>query len=193
MAPAQNSPAIDAGAAFGLTRDQRGLARPSNFLNLPNAADGSDIGAVERQAPALPGAGAPGGGTTPLPTFGSRTRISLRLAARRIPARGPVPVRIGNGNTFTVKGRLLGQTTRRQRVRRRGARRFVKLPSSRTFTLRAGTRRTVRLRLPRFLRRQLASRRRLSLRVAARVQDPAGKKRTVRKGIGPRLRRPRRR
>ena len=61
MAPAQNSPAIDAGAAFGLTRDQRGLARPSNFLDLPNAADGSDIGAVERQAPARPAPGAPAG------------------------------------------------------------------------------------------------------------------------------------
>ncbi len=192
MAPAQNSPAIDAGAAFGLTRDQRGLTRPSNFLDVPNAADGSDIGAVERQAPAAPAA--PGaGGATPLPTFGSRARISLTLAARRIPARGPVPVRVVNANTFTVKGRLLGQTTRRQLVRRGGAKRFVKLPSSRTFTLDAGTRRTVRLRLPGFLRRQLVRRRRLSLRIAASVQDPAGKKRTVRKTIGPKLRRPRRR
>ncbi len=193
MAPAQNSPAIDAGSAIGLTRDQRGLARPSDFLNLPNAADGSDIGAVERQAPARPTAGGGGGNDTPLPTFGSSTRISLRLATRRIPARGPVPVRIANGNTFTVKGRLLGQTTRRQRVRRGRATRFVKLPSSRTFMLRAGTRRIVRLRLPRYLRRQLATKGRLSLRIAARVQDPAAKKRTVRKRIGPRLRAPRRR
>ena len=171
MAPAQNSPAIDAGAAFGLTRDQRGLARPSNFLDVPNAADGSDIGAVERQAPAAPAA--PGaGGAAPLPTFGSRARISLTLAARRIPARGPVPVRVVNANTFTVKGRLLGQTTRRQLVRRGRAKRFVKLPPpgrSRSTPERAAP---CASGCPRFLRRQLVRRRRLSLRIAASVQDP---------------------
>ena len=189
MAPAQNSPAVDAGAAFGLTRDQRGLARPSDFPNQANAVDGTDIGAVERQ---VPGAPAAGGGNTPLPSFGSSTRVSLRLAARRVPSRGPVPVRVVNANTFTIKGRLAGQTTTRQRVRRGARKRFVKLPSSRAFTLQAGARKTVRLRLPRYLRRQLSRRGRLSLRVDARVQDPAGNKRTVRKRVGPKLQRKRR-
>ena len=54
MAPAEGSPVIDAGSAFGLTTDQRGLARPSDFPSLSNAGDGSDIGAVELQVPAPP-------------------------------------------------------------------------------------------------------------------------------------------
>jgi hypothetical protein len=48
------SPAIDAGiASTGETTDQRDLARPSDFLTVPNlfASDGSDIGAFEAQAP----------------------------------------------------------------------------------------------------------------------------------------------
>ena len=49
MAPLPDSPAVDAGNAFGLTTDQRGVARPVEIAGLPNApgGDGSDIGAVE--------------------------------------------------------------------------------------------------------------------------------------------------
>ena len=69
MAPAEGSPVIDAGSAFGLTTDQRGLARPSDFPSLSNAGDGSDIGAVEVQVPAPtgpgPGGGGPGGDPPP--------------------------------------------------------------------------------------------------------------------------------
>lgn len=45
------SPAIDKGFAFGSTTDQRGLVRPADRLDVPNApgGDGSDIGAFERQ------------------------------------------------------------------------------------------------------------------------------------------------
>jgi hypothetical protein len=51
--PAQTSPAIDQGSAGGLTTDQRGLVRPSDFAGIPNVSggDGSDIGAVEIAAP----------------------------------------------------------------------------------------------------------------------------------------------
>src|SRR5215208_4018592 len=45
------SPAIDKGNSFSATTDQRGLPRPSNFVDIVNAADGSDIGAFELQAP----------------------------------------------------------------------------------------------------------------------------------------------
>jgi hypothetical protein len=44
------SPAIDAGARFGLAVDQRGVARPQNHVGTPNAADGSDIGAYELES-----------------------------------------------------------------------------------------------------------------------------------------------
>src|SRR5207244_433024 len=45
------SPAIDQGVSFGLTTDQRGVARPFEDPNIPNASggDGSDIGAYEAQ------------------------------------------------------------------------------------------------------------------------------------------------
>jgi hypothetical protein len=50
-APAQTSPAVDHGTSGGLTTDQRGLPRPSDFAGIANAGDGSDIGAVELEAP----------------------------------------------------------------------------------------------------------------------------------------------
>ncbi len=43
------SPAIDKGSSFGSTTDQRGLMRPFDDPNIPNADDGSDIGAYEEQ------------------------------------------------------------------------------------------------------------------------------------------------
>jgi len=47
--PADTSPAINKGSAFGLTTDQRGGPRPLGFPGISNAAggDGSDIGALE--------------------------------------------------------------------------------------------------------------------------------------------------
>jgi hypothetical protein len=48
-----SSPAVDKGAAFGLSSDQRGVLRPIDFPSIPNSgaagADGSDIGAFELQ------------------------------------------------------------------------------------------------------------------------------------------------
>ena len=46
-----NSPAIDKGNAFGATTDQRGFNRTYDYLGIPNAADGTEIGSFERQAP----------------------------------------------------------------------------------------------------------------------------------------------
>jgi hypothetical protein len=53
MMPAISSPAVDRGTGLGLASDQRGAPRPIDFPSIPNAAggDGSDIGAVEVQAP----------------------------------------------------------------------------------------------------------------------------------------------
>ncbi|MDQ3130158.1 MAG: FG-GAP-like repeat-containing protein [Acidobacteriota bacterium] len=44
------SPAIDKGSIFGATADQRGATRPFDNPSIPNAGDGSDIGAFEVQA-----------------------------------------------------------------------------------------------------------------------------------------------
>ncbi len=53
MLPANGSPVINKGSAFGLSTDQRGLIRPVAFPGIANStaagADGSDIGAVELQ------------------------------------------------------------------------------------------------------------------------------------------------
>jgi hypothetical protein len=55
-APLPGSAAIDRGFSFGATSDQRGLPRPSNFATVSDTegGDGSDIGAVELQAPPPP-------------------------------------------------------------------------------------------------------------------------------------------
>jgi hypothetical protein len=45
------SPAVDKGASFGATTDQRGSPRPSNFADIDNPGNGSDIGAFELRAP----------------------------------------------------------------------------------------------------------------------------------------------
>lgn len=45
------SPAIDQGISCGLTTDQRGVPRPYDVPTIPNAADGSDIGAYEWTPP----------------------------------------------------------------------------------------------------------------------------------------------
>jgi len=67
--PADTSPAINKGSAFGLTTDQRGLARPAAFPGVANSvaagADGSDIGAVEVQSGA---SSLPPPGPAPAPT-----------------------------------------------------------------------------------------------------------------------------
>jgi CSLREA domain-containing protein len=59
MLPQVGSPAIDKGSSVGqtdTTEDQRGLTRPVNSATVTNVAggDGSDIGAVEAQAPPAP-------------------------------------------------------------------------------------------------------------------------------------------
>ena len=117
-------------------------------------------------------------------TFGAKTLVSIALVSRRIPASGPVSVRIRNRNRFAVLGRLSGRTAGKVEASRR---RVVKL-KARRFTVNASARRTVKLKLPLALRRLLARDHKLSLRVTATVTDPAGRKRTVSKKLTPRLR-----
>ncbi|HJT82060.1 MAG TPA: CSLREA domain-containing protein, partial [Chthoniobacterales bacterium] len=47
FALARGSAAIDRGAAFGISQDQRGQNRPVDFTGYPNATNGTDIGAHE--------------------------------------------------------------------------------------------------------------------------------------------------
>ena len=125
----------------------------------------------------------------PPPAFGPATLVTLALARKRIPARGPVPVRVANGNDFDVTGVLAGRTSTKVTVSRR---RFVRL-RAKAFTVGPRAATTVKLRLPKPLRRLLRRTRRLSLRLTATVRDPSGNTRTVRKRVSPRLKQRRRR
>ena len=64
--PATTSPVIDAGSAFSLTTDQRGLSRPFDAIPAnASGGDASDIGAVELQSSDIAAAPTP---TTPTPS-----------------------------------------------------------------------------------------------------------------------------
>jgi hypothetical protein len=180
MLPGVGSPALDAGSAFGLITDQRGLCRPFDLPGVSNFGDATDIGAVEVGAQPCPEPPAPPPPPPPgAASFGSDPLIRLSLAARRIGRRGVVPVRVRNRNSFAVSGRL---SARRKRARTK----------TKAFDVRANARKTVRLKLPRKLRLLLVRRHRLALRLRAVVRDPAGNKRTVVKRVKVRLKRPRR-
>jgi hypothetical protein len=74
--------AIDRGNSFGATIDQRGLLRPSDFVDISNkeGGDGSDIGAFELQAPPVPGTTA-GGAVLVTETPGDRTPPNTRIVS----------------------------------------------------------------------------------------------------------------
>ena len=177
MLPGEGSPALDAGSAFGLTTDQRGLCRPFDLPAVSNFDDATDIGAVEVGAQPCPEPPPPP--PPPPASFGSNTLVTLSLAAKRIGRKGVVPVRVRNRNSFAVSGRL-------------GARRKQSRAKTKGFAVAANARKTVKLKLPRKLRRLLVRKRRVALRLSAVVQDPAGNQRRVVKRVKPRLKRPRR-
>jgi WD40 repeat protein len=110
--------------------------------------------------------------------FGPKTRVTLRLAAKRIRTRGPLKVRVKNANSFPVEATLSGKTTGRVGK----SNRRVKL-RAKSFRVGAKTRKIVKLRLPEALRREG----KLSLRLTLKVTGPAGKTRTVTKKVTPRL------
>lgn len=109
---------------------------------------------------------------TVLAAFGSRTKVTLKLASRRIPARGPVKVRVANANGFQITGRLSGKRLKAKR-----------------FSVAAHAKKTVKLKLPARLRRALTRKHKLRLPLTARVKDPAGQIRTVKKRVTLGLRR----
>jgi uncharacterized delta-60 repeat protein len=121
--------------------------------------------------------------------FGSHTLVKLRLAHRRIPARGPLPVRVVNRNDFTVRGKLSGKTRAKVAVSRH---KRVKLRAN-AFSVGAHAKKTIKLRLPKALRRLLEHNHELKLRLTAEVKDPAGHTRKVKRRVTPKLKKKRRR
>lgn len=135
--------------------------------------------------PPLPPGGGGGGGGGAGSAFGPDTKVTIRLAAKRIKAKGPLPVIVSNGNPFAVTGALAGQS-----VKRPGRERKPVELRSRPFAVAAGARTTLRLALPKPLREQLKRKRKLALRLSATVHDPAGNARAVGKRLVPKLKVP---
>jgi hypothetical protein len=169
MRPRGGSAALDAGSAFGLITDQRGLSRPSDLISAANFDDAADIGAVELPA-----------------FFDGGTGVTIRLARRRIGRRGPVPIIVANANPFAIDGELFGRSVRRFRARTSARRRRVTLrPVS--LQVPPSGQSTVRVALPRQLRAALRRNRKVALRLTAVVKDPSRNSRTVQKTVTPRL------
>jgi uncharacterized delta-60 repeat protein len=121
--------------------------------------------------------------------FGPDTLVRLRLTHRRIPAAGPLPVRVANRNDFTVRCKLSGKTVAKVAVSRR---KRVKL-RAKAFSVGAHADKQVKLRLPKALRRLLEHKHKLKLRLTAKVEDPAGHTRKVKKRVTPKLKKKHRR
>jgi RTX calcium-binding nonapeptide repeat (4 copies) len=138
-------------------------------------------------APPPAGEGAnPGGGAAGALSFGPITGVTLELARRRIRPAGPVRVRVTNANGFPIAGRLAGQTLRRVVVSDKRRRLRLKGKSLRV-PAHAVT--TIKLRLTKRLGRLLKQKHKLALRMTAKVTDPGGQGRTVKKRLAPRLKR----
>jgi virginiamycin B lyase len=102
--------------------------------------------------------------------FGAKTRVTLKLAKKRIRYTGPLAVRVTNANDFQVTGKLSGPTLKPTALR-----------------VAAHAQETVKLKLPKALREVLKRKHNLSVRVTAKVKDPAGHVRTIRKKVSPNL------
>ena len=174
-----------------------GVAVSPNGRSVYVVSDGS--GSIAHFFRALGDAPPPGSVTTPgTPSrrrgaqigFGAKTLITLKLAAKRIPARGPLPIMVTNANGFTISGQLSGETAKP--VAARFNRRRIKLKPT-TFRVAANRKTTVKLRLPTTLSRLLQRQGKLTLRLQAKLRDPAGNARTVTKTLSPRLQHKRKR
>ena len=86
-----------------------------------------------------------------------------------------------NANSFAITGAISGQTTKAVATVRK---KRVKL-KAKSFKVAANSRKTVKLKLPASLRRVLKRTGKVSLLLTARVKDPAGNARTVKKRSHP--------
>jgi hypothetical protein len=168
--------------AFQWTRDAAPIAGATSN-SIPASSPGDYGCRVTATNPAGAASQTSASHRVSVPSFGARTRVTIKLAARRIPAGGPLAVRVANANAFRVTGKLSAQTSDRISVARKVR---IKL-AARSFRIGARGKQTIRLKLPKPLRQVLAQQGKLKLRLTAKVTDPAGKTRTVRKRVTPRL------
>jgi hypothetical protein len=110
-------------------------------------------------------------------------RLTLSLASPRVPARGPIAIRVVNGSPFAIAGRLSARTAKPVGTSKRP----VKL-GSKAFQVAARSKAIVKLKLPKPLGSLLLRKHKLSLALSATVTDSSGNHLTVRQTVVPSLR-----
>jgi hypothetical protein len=171
-----------AGEPFVYTPDKN-FSGTDNFVvgSFDEFGFGSETGTVtiSVRAPAPPPkAKRPPTGKGGAGAFGAKTKVTLGLAARRIPAAGPVKILVTNSNGFALTGKLSGQKIGRAPTSKLKAK---------AFSVGGHAKRTVKLRLPKALRRILSRKHKLKLALSASVTDPAGDIRIVSRTVTPKL------
>lgn len=107
-------------------------------------------------------------------------RLTLSLASARVPASGPVAIRVVNGSPFPLAGKLAAQTTGS------ASKRPVRLVAK-PFQVAAQSKAIVKLKLPKPLGSLLARKHRLPLALNATVTDPARNTYLVKQTVVPKL------
>jgi hypothetical protein len=119
------------------------------------------------------------------PAFGADPDVALTLAAKRIRARDPLPIRIANRNDFAISGQVSARRAKKgPGPQAQAAARPV------SFDVDSEATEVVELKLPKRLRRELKRKGKLGLRLKATVEDPAGNTRTLRRTVRPKLKVP---
>lgn len=147
-----------------------GFSGTDSFAFAASDASGPSAVATATITVVAPRASAPVIPIVGRPSFGVRTLVTLTAVSRQIPATGSLRVRVSNTNAFAVTGSIRVTAAGRKLV-----------PKS--FRATAHRAATVTLRLSKPLRLHLKKTRRLALTITARVQDPAGKSRSVSKRV----------
>lgn len=120
--------------------------------------------------------------------FGPQTLVTLKLAAPRIPAAGPVRVLVANANGFAISGELSGKKKAAAGKKPATASRKQAAALKATpFSIGADAQATVKLDLPAGLRELLRVAGKLPLKLTAQVRDPAGNLRAVVQRVMPKL------
>jgi hypothetical protein len=158
---------------------------PGQTITLPTSAVGARIqcdvryegagGFVYKEPPVDAFAGPVGPAA-----FLAKTLVGLSLATPRIPAAGPLPVVVSNGNNFRVTGTLSGRSAARLPAKPQPKR--IAIPAK-AFAVAGRKKATVKLALPKAIQGALTKNGRVKLDLTAVVRDPAGHARTVTKTV----------
>jgi hypothetical protein len=154
-------------------------------ITLPGSAFGSHVecdvryesagGFVYKEAPVAAFAGPVGAAA-----FLANTRVALSLPAARIPASGPLPVRVSNANNFRVTGSLSARSA--AKLSTKSGSKHVAV-AARSFAADAKRKPIVKLDLPKSIQSALKRHGQVKLDLTAGVRDPSGHVRTVKRTL----------